>query len=95
VIVRYLIWLGAAFIVVLLLWPAMWVTPLSAIGDVANEIISNGGEPEPAGNFFQGQAVAAPGWLYYPVVLVLRTTPLTLLGLAGLALRRPRATLET
>jgi len=78
----YLLWLGAAVLVVLMLWPALWVAPLTAIGDVVNEIVRNGGEPEPAGNFFRGQPVAAPGWLYYPAVLVLRTTPLTLIGLA-------------
>ncbi len=90
----YLIWLGVAVLVVVLLWPALWVAPLTAIGDVANEIILNGGEAEMAGNFFRGQAVDAPGWLFYPAVLVLRTTPLTLLGLAllPLALLRRRAT---
>jgi 4-amino-4-deoxy-L-arabinose transferase-like glycosyltransferase len=89
-ILPYLAWLGVAALTAALLWPALWVTPLSAIGDVANEIIGNGGEPEPAGNFFQGQAVAAPNWLFYPAVLVLRTTPITLAGLALLALRVPR-----
>jgi 4-amino-4-deoxy-L-arabinose transferase-like glycosyltransferase len=78
----YLLWLGTAALVVVLLWPAMWVAPLAALGDVYNEIIANGGAPEPAGNFFLGQPVAAPGGLYYAFVLALRTTPLTLLGLA-------------
>jgi hypothetical protein len=32
------------------------------------------------GNFFLGRRVAAPGVLFYPVVLALRTTPLTLGG---------------
>jgi 4-amino-4-deoxy-L-arabinose transferase-like glycosyltransferase len=90
----YLLWLGAAVLVVVLLWPVLWVAPLTAIGDVVNEILGNGGTPEPAGNFFRGQSVAAPGWLFYPAVLVLRTTPLTLIGLAllPLAVLRRRAT---
>jgi 4-amino-4-deoxy-L-arabinose transferase-like glycosyltransferase len=85
----YLLWLGCAALVVVLLWPAMWVTPLGAIGDVLHEITANGGAPEPAGNFFLGRPVAAPGWLFYPAVLLWRSTPLTLLGLLGLALRQP------
>jgi 4-amino-4-deoxy-L-arabinose transferase-like glycosyltransferase len=82
----YLIWLGTAALVVVLLWPAMWVTPLTALGDVYNEIVANGGAPEPAGNFFLGEPVAAPGWLYYALVLGLRAAPLTLLGLLLLPL---------
>jgi 4-amino-4-deoxy-L-arabinose transferase-like glycosyltransferase len=90
VVPLYLLWLGTAVLVVVLLWPAMWVTPLSALGDVYNEIVANGGTPEPAGNFYLGEPVAAPGWLYYLFVLALRATPLTLLGLVlmPLALRR-------
>jgi 4-amino-4-deoxy-L-arabinose transferase-like glycosyltransferase len=88
----YLLWLGAALAVVVLLWPALWVAPRAAIGDVVYEIVGNGGTPEPAGNFFLGQAVDAPGWLFYPAVLLWRTTPLTLIGLLLLpvALRRSK-----
>jgi 4-amino-4-deoxy-L-arabinose transferase-like glycosyltransferase len=86
VLACYLLWLGCAALTVVLLWPALWATPLQAIGDVIHEIVANGGAPEPAGNFFLGQPVAAPGWLFYPAVLLWRTTPLTLLGLAMLPL---------
>ncbi len=92
-VLDYLLWLAVAALVFVALWPAMWVTPLAALGDIYNEIVANGGAPEPAGNFFLGQAVDAPGWLFYPAVLLWRTTPLTLLGLAllGLALRATTA----
>jgi 4-amino-4-deoxy-L-arabinose transferase-like glycosyltransferase len=87
----YLLWLGTAALVAVALWPALWVAPRTAIGDVVYEIASNGGAPEPAGNFFLGQAVDAPGWLFYPAVLLWRTTPLTLIGLALLPLALIRA----
>jgi 4-amino-4-deoxy-L-arabinose transferase-like glycosyltransferase len=83
---RYLLWLGTAALVVVLLWPALWAAPLTPLGDVYHEIVTNGGEPEPAGNFFLGSPVAAPGWSYYALVLALRSTPLTLVGLALLPL---------
>lgn len=89
---RYAVWLGTAALMVVALWPAMWVTPLSALGDVLNEIIANGGSPEPAGNFFMGKAVAAPGPLFYPAVLLWRTTPWALLGLLLLPLAFRAAT---
>ncbi len=91
VLPRYLLWLGCAALVVVLLWPALWVAPLAAINDVIYEIVGNGSAPEPAGNFFLGRAVDAPDWRFYPAVLLWRTTPLTLVGLAllPLALRRP------
>ncbi|HEU5011713.1 MAG TPA: phospholipid carrier-dependent glycosyltransferase [Roseiflexaceae bacterium] len=81
---RYLVWLGVAALVFALLWPAMWVAPRAAVTDVIHEVLSNGGEPEPAGNYFLGQPVADPGPLFYPAVLLLRTTPLTLLGVLAL-----------
>jgi hypothetical protein len=80
----YLPWLLIAVALVFAGWPAMWVAPQTAIADVANEIINNGGQPTDTGNYFMGQAVPVPGPLFYGVVVLLRSTPLTLLG--GLAL---------
>lgn len=82
----YLLWLLIALLTVVALWPAMWVAPGEAIGTVVREIFRNGGEPEPAGNFFLGQPIADPGPLFYPVVLLWRSTPWTLLGLLALPL---------
>jgi 4-amino-4-deoxy-L-arabinose transferase-like glycosyltransferase len=79
----YLIWLGTAVLVVFACWPAMWVGPLTAYGSVIREIINNGGQPHDSGNYFFGQEVAVPGPLFYPTVILLRTTPLTLLALLG------------
>lgn len=88
--IGYALWLGAALVVVVVGWPAMWVDPLHSIRSVVGEVVSNGGQAEPAGNFFFGHAVADPGWLFYGAVLLWRSTPVMLLGLICLpwALRR-------
>jgi 4-amino-4-deoxy-L-arabinose transferase-like glycosyltransferase len=94
---RYALWLGCAALVVLIGWPALWVAPWQAIGSVINEIVVNGGQPHHSGNYFLGQPVADPGWLFYPAVVLWRSTPQTLLGLAllPLALREREAERRT
>jgi 4-amino-4-deoxy-L-arabinose transferase-like glycosyltransferase len=89
VALRYSLWLLCAIVTFAALWPAMWVAPVAAVTAEISEVIGNGGQPHAWGNFFMGRAVADPGWLFYPAVVLLRTSPLTLLGLAlsPLALR--------
>lgn len=77
----YLVWLVIACAVVFAGWPALWVAPREAIMTVIGEVIVNGGQPHHSGNFFLGQAVGDPGWLFYPAVILWRTTPITLVGL--------------
>ncbi len=83
---RYALWLTVAALTVFALWPAMWAGPLDAYGDVLREIRDNGAQPHHSGNFFLGEPVADPGPLFYPAVLLWRTTPLTLLGLLAATL---------
>jgi 4-amino-4-deoxy-L-arabinose transferase-like glycosyltransferase len=83
---RYTLWLACAALVIVAGWPAMWVEPLQAIGAVLDEIRSNGAVPHHTGNYFFGQPVADPGWLFYPVVVLWRGTPLLLVGLLLLPL---------
>lgn len=80
-----LIWFATALLVVVVLWPAIWVAPLHSVGSVFNEVIGNGGVEHHSGNFFLGQPVADPGVWFYPAVVLWRTTPWTLCGLAALA----------
>lgn len=88
----YVLWLTCAVLVVLTVWPAMWVSPPQAFGSVIDEILSNGGMPHHTGNFFLGRPVADPGWLFYPFVVLWRSTPVMLIGLLLLFLRyRPLA----
>ena len=82
----YLLWLAVAALVVLLVWPALWVDPGRALGTYVEEIVSNGGRPNGDGQFFMGQAVDDPGPLFYPVADLFRMTPATMLGLLALPL---------
>src|SRR5262249_38556588 len=86
VTLRVCTWLGTAALVVLALWPAMWVAPWPSIQSVYNELIANGARPHPDGSFFLGRPVSDPGWLFYPIVLAWRSDPLTLIGLVLLPL---------
>ncbi len=90
VIVRGVVWAVAAALVFWAGWPALWVAPGEALGHVAEEIIGNGAQPHPSGNYFLGRPVADPGWLFYPAVVLWRSTPVMLVGLLllPLALRR-------
>ncbi|MEN9938054.1 MAG: hypothetical protein RLZZ387_4633 [Chloroflexota bacterium] len=78
---RYALWLAAAALTVLTLWPALWAEPARAIGRYVGEIVSNGGRPNGDGQFFLGGAVDDPGALFYMLANLFRTTPLMLLGL--------------
>jgi len=80
------LWCALAAATVFALWPALWVSPLQAYRQVQIGIAIEGAQPHQLGNFFLGRADDAPGLLYYPVALALRTTPWTLLGLLLLPL---------
>lgn len=77
-----LLWGGAAFLVWILLWPAMWITPLETLSLVYNYTTRKVGA-EGVNLFFMGQtyADADPGLIFYPFTFLMRVTPLTLLGL--------------
>jgi 4-amino-4-deoxy-L-arabinose transferase-like glycosyltransferase len=79
-------WLVLAALTVFALWPALWVSPLQAYRQIQIGVAIEGAQPHMLGNFFLGRADDAPGPLYYPAALALRTTPLTLLGLVLLPL---------
>ncbi len=83
---HYLIWIGPAFLIVVLLWPAVWVVPGRALDKYVSEIIDNGGRPNGAGQFFLGRAVNDPGALFYPVANLFRMTPAITLGILLLPL---------
>jgi len=80
------VWAGLVGLVFCLLWPAMWVDPVGSFMRVVNKSLAfKGSIRSPYFNFFRGVTGPDPGPLYYPVVLLFHTTPLTLLG-AALAL---------
>lgn len=77
---EYGIWLATAAMVVFLLWPAMWVDPLTYVkllergpGLVAHE----------HGQYFMGKPIEDPGFFFYPLVILFRTTPVIFLFAAA------------
>ncbi len=82
---RVLLALGAwAATFALTLWlcyPALWVDPVRAWQQMRVGVEVEGASPHVIGNFFLGQATDTPDARYYPVALLMRTTPLTLIGL--------------
>ncbi|MBE7471414.1 MAG: glycosyltransferase family 39 protein [Anaerolineales bacterium] len=74
-------WSLAAAVVFVLLWPAMWVDPLGPVTTILNDALRASGGSHPKGSFFLGQPVPDPGWLFYPLVALFRTTPVGLVGI--------------
>jgi hypothetical protein len=79
----WVIWGLVAALVFVLLWPAMWVDPLGTIQGVIDKASGYAASPHERGNFFLGKVGLDPGPFFYPVALLFRLTPLTLLGLGG------------
>ena len=81
-----LLWGVAGVAVTVLLWPAAWLEPVKTILEVVRGAFgqASGGHENPI--FFLGEARRGdPGWLFYPVTYLWRTTPASLIGL-GLVL---------
>jgi 4-amino-4-deoxy-L-arabinose transferase-like glycosyltransferase len=79
-------WAVIAAVTIVALWPALWASPLQAYAQLRIGVEIEGAQPHMLGNFFLGRQDDAPGLLYYPAALALRTTPWTLLGLLLLPL---------
>ncbi|MGQ9627809.1 MAG: ArnT family glycosyltransferase [Anaerolineae bacterium] len=70
----------AAFV---LLWPAMWVSPEETLTEMEEKASGMAGvDHHPTGDFFLGQPTLVAKALAYPLMTLLRLTPLTLAGLA-------------
>ena len=92
-IVHPLIWLLIAALIFIVLWPAMWVDPLGSLVQVLSAASTYAAEGHLKPTFFNGAVISGdPGWLFYPISYLWRTTPVTLLGLVfalvGLSIRR-------
>jgi len=73
-----LLWMGIAGMVFFALWPAMWIAPVSTLLRMLDQAVH-----EAAGgwaSFFMGRFTSCPPPWFYLVVLLIRTTPLTLAG---------------
>ena len=77
-----ILWAAVASIVYVALWPAMWVEPVRTIERVFSTAVGYAEEGHDPGSYFLGAAVEKPDWRFYPVVLLFRQSPVTLIGLA-------------
>lgn len=76
------IWVAVAAATFYLLWPAMWVEPLGSLREVlsAANAYAEEGHADPI--FFNGSIYNGdPGFWFYPLTFLWRTTPLVLVGL--------------
>jgi hypothetical protein len=92
-----LIWSVVIVLTIVLLWPVLWFTPLSVFERMFNytfvRVAEDGGATSQT--FFLGEALpdnSDPGLLFYPVVLIFRTSPVIMIGLVLLILSIPWAT---
>ncbi|MFW9998408.1 MAG: ArnT family glycosyltransferase, partial [Candidatus Odinarchaeota archaeon] len=81
-LLKYLIWAGLVIFCFWLFWPAMWVAPMETLQEVRHFVESAGDEGFAGrGVFFWGEVYPdSPGYWFYPVALLFRITPLTLIG---------------
>jgi len=80
------LWSLTAAAVMLLCWPALWAAPQAVWQQLRAGVEAEAASPHMRGNYFLGRPDAAPGWLFYPVALALRSTPLSLAGVVLVAL---------
>ncbi len=81
---NYLIWLVMAFLVMFVLWPALWVEPLQAFSQLM-AFTSEASAEVNSPMFFNGQVLpegefGLEYFYYYPLTFLWRTTPLVLIG---------------
>ncbi len=78
-----LVWGLIAALTFVVLWPAMWVEPAKALAKVWEKSASAAAtNVHIQGDFFLGRPTLDAKLLFYPVTLLFRTTPLTLVGAA-------------
>ncbi len=77
------LWGLSALAIMWVAWPAAWVAPWETLQQILS--LSQGylESAQETTHFFLGRAVNTPNALFYPVALLFRSTPLTLLGSVG------------
>ncbi|HZD57329.1 MAG TPA: phospholipid carrier-dependent glycosyltransferase [Anaerolineales bacterium] len=81
----FLVWIGVGLAVFVVFWPATWTNFSGALSNVIGKGYSYATSGHDSAIFFGGRIYDGdPGWLYYPLTFLWRSTPIVLLGL-GLA----------
>ncbi len=76
------VWIAVAVIVWFAFFPATWVNMFDVLS-MLNYGKDLALSPHESGNFFLGQPVQDPGIFFYPLAIVLRLAPYTLIGVAA------------
>nr|MBA3555658.1 glycosyltransferase family 39 protein [Gemmatimonadales bacterium] len=71
----FVLWGAVGLLVFVIVWPAMWVDPVTILRTMARDALglAKSGHQE-APLFFNGAIVRDPGWLFYPITYLWRTT---------------------
>lgn len=78
----FLFWGIGSAVVFIAFWPAMWVDPLGTLQKMFDVTFSYAVEGHSSAIFFNGKVIDGdPGWYFYPVNYLWRTTPAVLGGL--------------
>jgi len=81
-IFHYFQWLFPTLLFVFILWPALWVIPNEVFRILYKGIAVVGVETDHIQYFF-GKLVEDPGWYFYLIVFLLRSSYLLIIGFAG------------
>jgi 4-amino-4-deoxy-L-arabinose transferase-like glycosyltransferase len=78
----FLVWGIGSAVIFVVFWPAMWVDPLGTLQKMFDVTLSYAIEGHSSDVFFNGRVIDGdPGWIFYPVNYLWRTTPAVLAGL--------------
>ncbi|MGQ9787491.1 MAG: ArnT family glycosyltransferase, partial [Anaerolineae bacterium] len=78
------VWVFVAIATFFVCWPAMWVLPLDAIRTIFSVGMKYASEGHAKGNYFMGVISNDPGVFFYPFTWLLRSSPLSWIGLLAL-----------
>ena len=84
VLAEVVMWLAAAVITFCICWPAMWAVPLDAVRTIFSVGMKYASEGHAKGNYFLGVTSNDPGVFFYPFTWLLRSSPLSWIGLLTL-----------
>jgi len=82
-IIFHLLAIFIAAILFILLWPAMWINPVTALSLTFGKLLTD--QAAGTGNlgmFWMGKFVQDPGPFFYPIMFILKATPWLLIGTA-------------
>ena len=74
------VWLICAMVAYVLCWPAMWVQAWRSLTTIVGTAFFYASNPHTNSNFFWGTPRPDPGPAFYPVALMFRLTPWSMLG---------------